>query len=210
MEHDESPDRGEEIELIIARITSGIYGETRDSVCARYLHALALMTDREFARFVHCLSEHNNRQLFVVDQKVQELQRNTLPIGLVGKYVCLLFDTALWSLWFSEPHMVDELTTRIIVDNTMMFFDPESTDLGEGVHGTDSWLDYSIGYMIETMVTFEHGTSASSPEHLRWLTENVRALQPHRQVITERRDISREFCDIVLGNASRVLSEGIL
>jgi hypothetical protein len=203
-------EHGQAIERIIYRLEQATGGTTQRDIRKQYLPLLSKMTDRELERVRYRVATYSDRQLVVTDQKVRYLLFNGGDAPNLHKSVCFLFDTTIWALWFSEGDMPDALTTVILTDFSRNFFSLGGL-LGELFTESDDWLDYSLGYMIETMVEYRNDNHVpSAMGHFRWVGENVEALSPYREVITSRRDASREFLDIVLNNASPSLSDGLL
>lgn len=181
-----------------------------ESVMEFYEGAFNGMTDKELLRVQKRMSTYNSRQRYVAHLHVVEATRKITDASLRSKYVCFIFDTVIWALWFSEGHMTDRLVQHITRDNAWKFFDPKANIIPDGILQSNLWLEYSLGFMIEAMVTFENHTPPSGLDHMLWIGYHVEELQPHREIITSRRDISRDFCENLLGNASPALIEGVL
>lgn len=175
-----------------------------------YSSLLSKLSDRQLERVRFRIDCYSDRQLIVMHEKVSHLLGMGNGYDSTHREFCFLFDTTIWALWFSEGDLTDYMTASLFAQKAYEFFSPLGP-LDDAMIESDEWLDYSLGYMIEVMVEHrrkDHQTSGL--EHLRWIGENVEALAPYREVITSLRDASREFCDIVLNNASPSLSDGML
>ena len=170
------------------------------------------MTDKEFALTADAiLRTHTLRQIHVVHTNMFPLFYDEYTdVRTRAKYVAFCYITVLWGLQFSPDGLPYELISSNIVDTAQNFFDPKRSALGTFALTTDGWADYAVGYMIESMVMQDSRCSHSSMEHLEWLTQNVRELAPHRETITARLNVSRDFCETLLSNISLAVEEGVL
>lgn len=203
--------REQVIEALVKRLTEAIPNAWREVIVERYVPAFYAMTECEFLIVKEAiLRTHDSRQLTVVDNNLHTLIYGESDYRVAARYIAFCFDTILWGLWFTVENLPYELTNSTIVDSAQNFFDPKHAVLTPEVLATDEWVNYSIGYMMESMVKQNSRCTHSSPEHLKWLSQNVRALAPHRETITSRFDVSREFCDALLNNPSPAIEDGIL
>lgn len=170
-----------------------------------YGQMFSLMTEDEFAFVAQRIASYQPVTLREVNRRIEEFlaYQESGGEGYHGGHIAFIIDVSpIVTIFGKDKIKGRDHFARTVGSSAYHFF--------KACGSNRDWINHSRGFMIGKIVDPNFGIHSLSSSHLAWLTDKAAALSRVPEAMVERQCADRDFCELLLSNASPALLEGVL